>query len=72
MQNENLIVANISSTIAVLEGVQQNINYAERIFKAVEILQKADRNKAHNAITQAIQVLLGKNTKKFNKEKEIL
>lgn len=49
------------------------INYAERILKAIDILQRADAFKnANKAIPLAIQVLLGEETKKYDKEIETL
>lgn len=49
------------------------INYAERILKAIDILQRADPFKnANRAIPLAIQVLLGKETKNYDKEIETL
>lgn len=48
-------------------------DYAERIVKAIEILQRADVFKnANKAIPLAIQVLLGKETKNYDKEIETL
>ena len=47
--------------------------YAERIMKAIDILQRADTFKnANTAIPLAIQVLLGKETKNYDKEIETL
>lgn len=47
--------------------------YAERIMKAIDILQRADAFKnANTAIPLAIQVLLGADTKKYDKKVETL
>lgn len=47
--------------------------YAERIVKVIGILQRADAYKnANKAIPLAIQVLLGKKTKNYDKEIETL
>ena len=47
--------------------------YAERIMKAIDILQRADAFKnANKAIPLAIQVLLGADTKKYDKKVETL
>lgn len=51
----------------VLYAPKEN-DYPERIFNAIEILQSSDGFKAQAKINQAIQVLLGKKIKKYQKE----
>lgn len=59
---------NIQQTIDILQGASQNIDYADRIIRAIAVLQRTDGFKAQNVINHAITILLGKENKKFLRE----
>lgn len=59
---------NIEQTIGILQDVSQNIDYADRIIRAIAILRTTDGFKAQNVINHAITILLGQEKIKLLRE----